>query len=343
MKKRQRVEMVAPLPHVVFNQKKSVEPYQAAEKKMTGYYHVSVYRLLYLFKQLVKYRALTYAEANTLFLEHEPIARGFSSETMTKYINTLRRFGCLIPKANGRQQFQYKLSKAPFCFDLNESDFNALMTVYQTLSMHPDEQLQLEYLDLLEQMMWTARLPQSIAERPLSVLIEEVDNLVADEQAQVRKFQQWCREKQALVVHYGTSFSNLKVYYIDLYDVLKNESGYFLVGYDRDSLQQIRLDIHKICQVRQLPCKVQNRLKWVNVQFKLTGRLAKTYRLYPDELKQGQTDDSLIIRARTIDADSLLMRLMKYGPYCEVLSPQYIRRQAIQRIDELNHVVALSS
>lgn len=310
-----------------------------------GYMHVSAYRVLYVLKQLISHRALSYAEINQFMVEHSEIGRVFGAETVTKYINTLRQFGCEIPKANGSQGFKYRLLKSPFLIDVTPEEVKTLLSINRILANHSNSQVHVQFLKFFEDVLWSARLPKTYAEQPISALIDS-DSLshVGGRVAQLRRFQRWCRERQALMVHYGSSISDLRVYYVDVLDVIQDGQTPYVLGYDRESMQQVHLNIHQIQQVRQLPCKVQNRLKWVNIQFQLTGRLAKTYRLYPGEVISSSSRDKdgevhrLMVRAKTLEPEKLLNRLMKYGTFCEVLSPQYIRQKMALRIERLSQL-----
>lgn len=314
--------------------------------KHNGYIHVSAFRVLYVLALLVHQRALTHSEINRCMAEHPMIERVFGAETITKYINTLRVFGCDIPKANGKQQFQYRLEKAPFPVDLSEAHVQLLIELNRLLSGYPDDQLHVQFLKFFEHVLWSSKLQGRYQHHTLTTLLdgEQEGVCTGQEVVQVRKFKKWCRERQALTIHYGQSIEELRVYYLDLLDVIQEEGISYVLGYDRDLMQQVRLDMSLIRQVRQLPCKVQNRLRWVNVQFQLTGRLAKTYRLYADEtilsrsINESGDVKRLIVRARTLEPDLLLNRLMKYAPWCEVLSPQYIRQKANNKIETLLNV-----
>jgi hypothetical protein len=76
----------------------------------------------------------------------------------------------------------------------------------------------------------------------------------------------------------------------------------------------------------------------MTLTFKLSGRLAKNYRLYANETDLPvENDDSTarLIQSRVDDSEALMTRLMKYGVHCEIVSPQWARDAIQQRIQRL--------
>jgi hypothetical protein len=69
----------------------------------------------------------------------------------------------------------------------------------------------------------------------------------------------------------------------------------------------------------------------IEVTFKLTGRLAQRYKLYPrevvverrllDTLAAGDQAEELVVRAATQDLSILLRRLARYGNQCRIIAP----------------------
>ena len=73
----------------------------------------------------------------------------------------------------------------------------------------------------------------------------------------------------------------------------------------------------------------------MTVVFALYGRLAKSYRLYPDENIVYRSEQEIQIKTRVTEKSGLMLRLLKYGTSCEVLSPETLRESMRQHIARL--------
>ncbi len=291
-----------------------------------GNYNISAYRVLYILLLLVRHRALTLSELNAHLLENPIIGRAYNSETITKYINTLRQVGCEIPRANSRHNFHYKLLKNPFPLPVNEEELRAAHRLLEILTSHPDEELHVNYYNILRKVAW------SVGDDEKAALLFDTAPPLAGEEVQrnrdlLSRYRTLCKDAQALEVTYRVQGEEVVTLSLEPGRVVQEGSRLYLVGMDRRNYQKIKLNLESIQSVRQLPFKVQNRLRVVSVVFELTGRLARTYRLYPGETLLVESPERIRIKARTEDYQSLLNRLLKYGSYCEVISPTYVRHE----------------
>jgi predicted DNA-binding transcriptional regulator YafY len=301
--------------------------------------NISAYRVLYILLHLVRFQALNVMEINHLLSENALIAKTFHEETISSYINTLRKLGCPIQRPSSRNGFKYQLKYPPFPLHLNDEELEILQKLLILVSSQPDEELHIEFLDILQKIKWA--LPSAKQELlmletnplPLHASVEQHRELL-------RKYRKLCRDALVLKVVYevdggANTPASTTLLTIEPSQVVQEGQRLYLVGVDREKHQRVKLNLEKIVSHRQLPSKIEHRLKPVNIVFQLTGRLAKTYRLYPDETVVEKTKTTFTIRAKTSDYASLLTRLLKYGIHCEVLSPAYIRQEMKQHVERL--------
>lgn len=305
-----------------------------------GNYNVSAYRVLYILLLLTRYRSLSLPELNANLLENPLIGRAYNSETITKYINTLRRVGCEIPRANSRHHFCYKLMKNPFPLPLTEEEFYAAHRLLEILASQPDEDLHISYSNILRKVAW------SVGEEEFAHLLLEMSPPVPDDKIRryrslMSRYRKLCKDGQALdVIYEGQEEEEGELLSLEPSRVVQEGGHLYLVGIDRRSCQRVKLDLELIRSYRQLPFKVQSRLRVVSVVFELTGRLAKTYRLYPEETLLAESSDRIRVKARTEDYQPLLKRLLKYGSCCEVISPTYVRHEMEAKVESLLSVLS---
>jgi hypothetical protein len=71
------------------------------------------------------------------------------------------------------------------------------------------------------------------------------------------------------------------------------------------------------------------------VEFELSGRLARNYRLYPNEVVIERNENTLLIQHVCFDTEALINRLLRYEHYCRVVTPTTIRQQLLARVNAL--------
>ncbi len=297
-------------------------------------YSVSAYRVLYILLLLVRNRMLSLAELNIKLLENPLINRAYNSETITKYINTLRQTGCQIPRANSQTHFQYKLLKNPFPIDFSDEELESANQLLILLASLSDGDLHVGYYKILEKVAWTVT-----DEERIEQLFGDVTGLISagrrEDRELLARYRELCKDAQVLEVDYRVNEREVVTLQVEPLRVTQDGKKLYLVGLDRQNLKQVTLSLSSIQLVRQLPFKSQHKPKMVNVIFSLTGRLAKTYRLFPREVQVSNQEGRLTIKTRTDDYPVLLSRLLRYGYSCEVLSPAYVRTEMSERIKTL--------
>lgn len=133
--------------------------------------------------------------------------------------------------------------------------------------------------------------------------------------------------------------------HIEPYELVMKDEMLCLWGYVKQWEALCQIPVKIIQSVRQEPGKARKTVQPVSVKFRLTGRLAKTYRLYPGEsiLEENLSEEAegeisegwILIEAKTLDTDHLVKRLLKYHAQCEVIAPGFVRQKMIQQIDRL--------
>lgn len=293
--------------------------------------NISAYRVLYILLLLVNHRALGLVDLNRHLCENPLIGRTYNSETMTKYINTLRRAGCDIPKSSSRNDFQYVLESSPFRLSLSSEEITVAEKILTVLSGHPDESLLSAYHDFLGELQWSLPETHRFGRDYIRGPMDHDDDLRRQHRRElVRRYRRYCKEAQWLVLTYiDAAFSRQGERIVEPIRVIEEKGRIYLLATEHESVgwhDRLRLDLEKITTVRQLPSKVSRQAVPMTVVFQVYGRLAKTYRLYAGETVMFEKEDALQIKARTDEGGKLLARLRKYGQHCQVISPARLRK-----------------
>jgi predicted DNA-binding transcriptional regulator YafY len=200
--------------------------------------------------------------------------------------------------------------------------------------MQPDELLYQEYQRFLEDLLWTAGVNDGGNDD------KEPDQNIPLSPELARRCEQWqvyqryCREAFTLEIEYQQG-ECVEVILLEPHEVIDRNACLFLLGLDRRTQKQRLLSADHVLSAKQLPTKNQRPASQTIVTFALYGRLAKSYRLYPQEKVIYQSKTELHIKTQVSDSTGLMSRLLKYGASCQVLSPETLREDMRQHISRL--------
>jgi predicted DNA-binding transcriptional regulator YafY len=312
--------------------------------------NISAYRVLFILLMLVRHRSLNSLELNRQLCENPLIGRVFNTETLTKYINTLREVGCLIPRSSSRNDYCYDLLKSPFPLILDPEEHQIAEKLSHLLAHQADEALAQSYQDFLEQLSWLVSNPDpDITEgetaEPVSAELSDtrleqplILPALQKRREQMSLYRRFCREAHLLQIK-GLNNGQLTTLYLEPHELIHRENRLFLLGYDAEAQQHTSLDIEQVVETRQLPAKNRRLFANVDVVFALYDRLASGYRTYPGEKIIYRAPNEIHVKARILDAKGLMSRLLKYGASCQVLSPESVRDTMKAHVERLLEVL----
>ena len=312
--------------------------------------NISAYRVLFILLMLVRHRSLNSLELNRQLCENPLIGRVFNTETLTKYINTLREVGCLIPRSSSRNDYCYDLLKSPFPLIFNPEEHQIAEKLSHLLAHQPDEALAQSYQDFLEQLSWLVSNPDpDITEgettEPVSAALSGTRTeqplilpALQKRREQMSLYRRFCREAHLLQIQ-GLNNGTLTTLYLEPHELIHRENRLFLLGYDAEAQQHTSVEVEHIVETRQLPAKNRRLFASMDVVFALYNRLASGYRLYPGEKIIYRTPGEIHVKARILDVKGFMSRLLKYGASCQVLSPESLRDTMKAHVERLLEVL----
>lgn len=287
--------------------------------------NISAYRVLFILLVLVRYRSLNLLELNRLLYENAMIGRGYNSDTLTKYINTLRELGCRIPRSTNRNDYSYELLKSPFPLTLEPAEVLVAKKLLAVLERQSDESLCQDYRAFLNALCWATGCREMCPDEAWSLDEELIEPGWAARRERLAEYKGYCQDAFTLDVSWRRADGTLATCLFEPYEVVERGAQLCLLGQDRGSQEQFLLDIQSIVFVSQLPVKNRRPPVQIMVTFSLYGRLAKSYRLYPGEKIVYRSDKELQVKARVTETSTLMQRLLKYGKSCQVLGPESLR------------------
>ncbi len=301
--------------------------------------NISAYRVLYILLLLVQHQSLRMTSLNKYLYENPLIQRSYNSETITKYINTLRKVGCQIPRSSSRYGYHYVLQENPFPLRAEDDEIEVVCKLLSLLSDQSDESLHMGYHDFLQKAAWMLESEQK------QKLLDQIEDIlpplsVQQRRSLLRQYKEYCMDALVLDLDYKIDGAQKEHFIVEPLRVVQEGKQIFLLGSDRINKSPVKLNIEKITACRQMHSKIHSASHTTTVTFQLYGRLAKTYRLYPGEEVVFQYGDTLQVKAKIDDIEGFIHRVLKYNQNCQVISPASIRQQMHGHIKQLLKTLA---
>lgn len=254
------------------------------------------------------------------FEKTDPHNKIYTSEVILKYINTLKVFGFRFVK----EKDKYVLLNSPNSFHFDKNDLNAIYTLEKFSQMLPEEKMQSEIAELLQNLEKrfsdeTRLLSQEIPKSTFADNIFDYSNYFE----QIREYEKYCLDEQRLKVTYKNKDNSEISEIVEPNEIKYTGNNIYLSVYNPLSALIQDIDFDSILKITQMPQKSNSSCLYTSVTFQLKDRLAMAYKLHDSEkLLHVQSDGSLVILNQKEDRMMLLRRLMRYGENCEILSPQ---------------------
>lgn len=294
--------------------------------------NISAYRLLYIYLLLSQSEQISFEDLNTHLLNHPLIQRTFTTETLNKYMNTLRLFGCVIKRFEEQGHLVYRLEEHPLKRRLLMSEIKALKNTAELLSLQPLTTACKNFYFLIKRLSIIPN-PQEFITNPQFESILH-SRLCPQSFDCIERFQKYCLEGQILEICYENEDNFPILTLVEPQEVVYHKKRFYLVGNDPKTNKKARYEVDRIRSHRQLPSRVRSQTVKTTVTFKLTGRVALNYRPYPQEMVWNK-GEFLLVKHTTDEVEQLLKRLLKYGSQCQVVSPGFVRDEMLKLIQQL--------
>jgi len=251
---------------------------------------------------------------------------------LNKYLNTLKIFGIKVLKVKNK----YHLLNMPFNIDFTAGDLKSIMLLKSAAEILPGAKSK-EHLEKFIQSieMRYSENAKSLANSLASKMPRDLSFYFSKFRDQILECERLCSEKKKLEIVY--EFNNVETTIICSPKEVKyqNRKVCFSV-LNQLSRQVFDIPIDNIKSIKQLPILSAAKDLTTSVVFKLKGRLAEAYKLKEWEYSNGRDfEGNLIVVNANEDPDVLLLRLMKYGENCTVLTPKFMKDRMRELLDKV--------
>jgi len=248
---------------------------------------------------------------------------------LNKYLNAFKVFGIKVIKEKGKYKLESSLYSMPFTF----SDIKSLVLLANTCENFPDEEIADDVKTVLNHLFLRMN---NQDKNTFNTLMQNSDYsfYFTDLKDQIKYCDNFCKQGYQISVTYIKNKKNVTIN-VSPQKLIYGSKTVYLNAIDPVKNEKFEIPIVNILSIHQLPQKTVHRELNNTVVFKLKGMLAKNYKARQNEEVTGNDEfGNLIVISKNIAFDRLILRLMKYGYNCEVVSPKFVRDRMRQLIDE---------
>jgi hypothetical protein len=273
--------------------------------------YLSAYRLMSLFRLLVKTPRITVSEILAHWESDPVFQHRVSYETLDTYLSTLRRLGCTIARFNETLMLQAQ----PIQMELSTTETHLLQQVAERTAPFNRVEQGNGFQRWLQLMAGVAPVFSS-APRTVDSSETALDEALLNA----------CRSRfqVQLTLSKGQSVT------VEPLKLIRDAAIPALRVCDRSDVPY-QIPLTDICAITPLASHKRMLPPTCLVTLELTGDMVRNYRLYPDECLLEQTTTRLRVVNRCDDVTALCYRLIKYGTQCRINSPT-AARQAMHHI-----------
>lgn len=299
----------------------------------------TAYRVL-LILHLLNQGKYTLDELSNQLSNDENISRTFSKEVIIKYINTLRVCGFEINKSMQANVTYYELKKAPFLIKFEEDEIKTLAILQNHINYLYQPLLISSFNAAVEKISkYIPAQKHDLLEKFRDLTLPDISDKYSHFANLIKQLEQLCVSRQSISVTYcplkgichKIVFEPEKIEYL-------NQKVY-IYGYNPKIYHKQYLLLDYIQEIKQLPTIYNQINSATQVTFRLTGRVARAYRLYEGEeiIEKGNSPFYILVNSKVDDVNVLLHRLLRYGHFCEVITPVSARKKICEIIDDLRN------
>lgn len=242
--------------------------------------------------------------------EKEPI---FNNSVVSKYINTCRYMGIVIPKIHNR----YFVASLPFGLELSVRNLELLEMLQKTAAKKLSTKSNEIFSEFLDRLNKYSNKDIVRVEKKTKELTHEVFNRAV-------------QEKRRVVLMFRAK-ALLECTPLAIVDY-KGKTCFQVVHKNKKR----HISMERVSGIKVLGKKIDfEEQSEQPVVFRLTGELAQRYTLREHEVLLANTNEYRDISNSSEDKEELLLRLLRYDKDCEIIKPQDCRDKMKALLDSM--------
>lgn len=241
-----------------------------------------------------------------------------NKEVILKYLNTLKVAGYEIQK----DKEKYFINTSPKQIKFSQRELEAKIFLENIIAQFPNTKNKIKIQKLLQNIekYYQKSNNENIDYPQLNLNIEtnNIKNLIEE-------LEQYCNDKQKLKIEIKNSPEN-KIITVTPLEIIFKKDHFVFSTYSQTTGTIINIPLNKIIKVEQYPTITSASAPLSTISFELKDRLAKAYNLKDGErIIDIKPNGNIVISNNLEDKNELIERLLRYGKYCEIITPKTVR------------------
>lgn len=286
------------------------------------------YRTLVLLKLLLEAPRST-AEINDFFLNNEYIKEKFSNDTLRIYINSLRKIGCDITRANKSNGNKYELKSHPFDLDIEKPQLKAISKLYKNIYDKIDlkEVISLENLFL--------KIASNTKNEKTKDFLCNLSMLKNIDKHLLQELLTHCKNQNQITFKHNSAKSGVKEIEIIADKLAFKSEKLYLWG---QSITHGEYSFYRVDRIEKISTikfkKEKNELAQITVIYELQD-LSGNY--IPDICEKiiEKTGDKLLIEFTSPNKFSLMQKFLYDANNCKIISPENFKNEFLTKLKSM--------
>ena len=246
----------------------------------------------------------------------------YTKEAIYKYLNTFKIAGIKISKNKGI----YSVSNSFFKFDLSDED-KYILNFLENHIYSTQQEIYKKEFNRIKNLIEKNNV--EVFSNIVSLDCENIININKKYKLLspiIKQLEKACYKRKKLIIEYRTEDGEIVKHNIVPNKIMFEKGFLVLYAYNQEYYEYYKYLIENILSVEILPQLGSSQFYIKNFVYRISGDLAKNYRLKKGEIVKEQGEDFIIISNNNNKSQKeLLARLFKYGDMCKILYPNEIR------------------
>ena len=308
------------------NNKISLEPIKDKQKKAIS---LTTYRALFVAK-LLNIKPMTYDEIAKALSQDAFLSTSCHKDTILNTINSLREVGFNISKPKPSNNYKFELLSQPFRFKLTQTQVEILNLIRNSLYYQNNYNLIFDINNIYKKIIDYSKSDNFIDIIEHSNYLKNINKNILNQCIEL------CSKNATATITYESPIhGNEKLKIKAKKIVFENNRLYlWLYSYKYNLPSYLRID--KISEITSIDFEESSNVTMTNfVEYELTGNAAKKFIPKEEEIIIIKDENRIVVKSNVINKFNFFQRIISFAQECQILSPQNMREEYINHINEI--------
>lgn len=266
-------------------------------------------------------------------LKNNPITKNSSSfDSFRLTLNTLKALGCEFNRPSILNHYTYFMTKSPFGLEIKDYEADILNNIRQNLTYFNDWQL-LFKINLLYRKI--AKLSNNENTEEIFLNHEPLRNIKLTLFLELLSL---TKDKRTIEIQYKSGSSDNSRLKIKLDHILYENGHLYFCAYTYKHNEYAYLEVENLKNINKIYMNEEfnENENPLIARYKINSSITKEFILNTNEKIIEQNKNYTIIEATVYSKFIFLQRILSFGNQCELLSPQNLREELINKLKQIH-------